>query len=349
MRALQSFLKFGLVTILLLMACGDDQPNFAIDESKIKDNFTTLEALEIKINSLDNAPIDSIQVILGTQKKSFKGQSGKISLENFKFGIHGLSVDVFSNDIKENLSSKILITSPIQPQLIEYELVNTYPHESNAYTQGYEFYNNQLYEGTGQLGRSSIRITDAFSGKVVKMENLPNDYFGEGITILNDTLYQLTWKNQKAIIYDAKTLSKIKEVNYPQIMEGWGLTNDGNFLYMTDGTENLYQIDAKGFKIKETIPVYSKDTKIDSINELEWVNGKIYANVYTKDAIIIINPKTGSVEAIVNLSELKKKIDFSNKHPQDAVLNGIAYHPLRKTFFVTGKDWEKTFEIRLKE
>lgn len=346
---LQPFFKCYFITFLLLTACGDDKPSFKLDDAIFKTNYTTKETLAIQIKSLDKSAIDSIQVFLGDQKKSFKGNSGDISLENFKFGLQGLNIDIFSNDKKENIASKIMITSPIQPQLIEYELVKIYPHENKAYTQGFEFYNNQLYEGTGQLGRSSIRITEPFTGKVLKMENLPNDYFGEGITILNDTLYQLTWRNQKAIVYDAKTLTKIKEINYPQMMEGWGLTNDGQHLYMTDGSEFIHKIEPKAFKIIESTPVYSMSTAIKYLNELEWVDGKIYANVYQKDSIIQINPQTGAVEKIINLSNLKKEIDMSTKDPGNDVLNGIAYHPQRKTFFVTGKDWEKTFEIRLKE
>jgi|LakMenE18May11ns_1017448.scaffolds.fasta_scaffold9947502_4 glutamine cyclotransferase len=348
MKSITTFFIVSTLSFILFFSCGDDKPTFALDEKDLKETYTTADLLKISIKDIKPATVDSIQVVLGDKAFAFKGSKGQIELKDFRFGLQGLSIKVFANGKEENLSAQVQIVSAIQPQLIDYEIVNTFKHDDKAYTQGLEFYNGQLFESTGQLGKSTLRLTDFASGQVKTMENLPVDHFGEGITILNDTIYQLTWQNNKALVYDAKTLKKIKEINYPKIMEGWGLTNDGTHLYMSDGSENLYKLKANTFEIIETIPVYSASQPIKLLNELEWVDGKIYANVYQKDSIVVIEPKTGSIEKIIHLINLKKSIDMRTKDQGNDVLNGIAYHPKRKTFFVTGKNWEKTFEIRLK-
>ena len=205
-----------------------------------------------------------------------------------------------------------------------------------------------MFEGTGNgagnttgiKGKSSLRKTDYRTGKVLKSIELEDQYFGEGITVLNNKVYQLTWRNKEGYVYNADTFKKEKTFTYE--MEGWGITNDGEKLYMSDGTEKIYILNPETLKVEDYINVYTNGAKIESVNELEWVDGKIWANVYGKDAIAIINPKNGSIEAIINLSDLKNKV---TKHPDIDVLNGIAYNPKTKTYFVTGKNWDKTFEI----
>ena len=154
----------------------------------------------------------------------------------------------------------------------------------------------------------------------------------------------MTYKNNECYIYNADTFKKEKTLLYYKPMEGWGFTNDGKNLYMTDGSENIHIVNPENFKLIEDLTVYSGATKIPAVNELEWVNGKIYGNIYTKDAIAIIDPKTGAVEAVVNLIDLKSKV---SQHIDVDVLNGIAFNPKTKTFFVTGKNWDKMFEIKL--
>ena len=175
---------------------------------------------------------------------------------------------------------------------------------------------------------------------MLKTIELADQYFGEGITILNNKVYQLTWQNKEGYVYDAATFKKEKTFTYET--EGWGLTNDGNQLYLSDGSEKIYIYNPETLKVTDFISVYTQNSKIESINELEWIDGKIWANIYGKDAIAIINPANGSVEGVLNLSELKSKV---TNHPDIDVLNGIAYNPKTKTIFVTGKNWDKTFEI----
>ena len=229
------------------------------------------------------------------------------------------------------------------PKLLTYTIVNTYPHDINAFTEGFEFYRDTLVESTGQKGLSYIAKTDFKTGKIIKKVDLDQQYFGEGITVINDKIYQLTWQNGIGFIYDANSLKKLKSFNYDKKIEGWGMTNDGQNIYHSDGTEKIWKMNPDTQKMIDFINVYTNDSKIKSVNELEWIDGKIYGNIWQKDAIAVINPKTGAVEAVLDLSALKTKITNS----QADVLNGIAYNKKTKTIFVTGKNWDKTFEIKV--
>jgi glutamine cyclotransferase len=198
-----------------------------------------------------------------------------------------------------------------------------------------------LYESTGLNGKSYLRKYDYKTAKVYKQIDLDQQYFGEGITIINDKIYQLTWQEKTGFIYNANTLKLEKTFVYDKDIEGWGMTNDGTYIYQTDKTEKIWKMNPVTQKMIDYVNVYSGSNKIQSINELEWINGKIYCNVWQKDAIAIVNPISGAVESILDMSGLRK---FINASPSD-FLNGIAYNPKTKTIFVTGKNWDKTFEI----
>lgn len=168
--------------------------------------------------------------------------------------------------------------------------------------------------------------------------------FGEDATVFNDQIYQLTYENNIAYLYDPTTLETIRSIPYFQPMEGWGLTNDGKHLYMSDGTEYIYKIDADDFSKIDFIRPATNTGTVGHINEMEWVNGRIFANIYLENVIVIIDPVTGTVEHIIDLSTLKEKV---SQHIDLDVLNGIAYNPDSKTYFVTGKNWDKMFEIEI--
>jgi len=170
-------------------------------------------------------------------------------------------------------------------------------------------------------------------------------YFGEGITIINNKLYQLTWEEKKGFIYNIDTWKVEKTFDYDKPIEGWGMTNDGKVIYQSDGTEKIWKMNPTNQKMIDYVNVYAGSSKIKSVNELEYINGKIYCNIWQKDAIAVVNPENGKVEAIINLAGLRKFI----KHPEAEVLNGIAYNPKTKSIFVTGKKWEKLFEITVSE
>ena len=234
------------------------------------------------------------------------------------------------------------------PKLFTYKVINTYPHDITAYTQGLEFDGDLLYESTGLNGKSSLRMVDYRNGEILKNKPLDKSFFGEGLTILENRIIQLTWKSQKGFVYDKTSLNIEKSFPYQESKEGWGLCNDGNKLYKSDGSERIWQINSNNFIEENSIQVMTNKLAIKNLNELEWVDGKIFANTYQfqKDVVVIINPMNGAVEGVVDFSGLKEK---TNQHPQLNVFNGIAYHKKRKTFFVTGKNWDKLFEVKIIE
>lgn len=250
-----------------------------------------------------------------------------------------------NNQSHEKIIKFILLASQA-PKLYTYEIVNTYPHDITAYTQGLEFDGNLLYESTGLNGRSTLRTVDYKSGKILKNKPLDDSFFGEGLTLFKDQIIQLTWKAQKGFIYDKASLTMQKAFPYQESKEGWGLCNDGKKLYKSDGSQNLWTINPENYNEEGRIQVMTHKSALKNLNELEWVNGKIYANTYQfqKDVIVIINPKNGAVEGVVDFTGLKEKV---KQHPQLNVLNGIAYHKERQTFFVTGKNWNKLFEVKI--
>ena len=227
-------------------------------------------------------------------------------------------------------------------QVAEVEVVNVYEHQTDAYTQGLQFVDGLMWEGTGNYGESRLQYTDLSTGKSTVVATLPAEHFGEGITLLGDKIYQLTWQNGVMHIYDRKTLRQIDQRKYKG--EGWGLTTDGESLYMSDGTPDIRVLDPQSLALKRRIAVTCNGESLPYLNELEWIDGKIWANVYTLDQIVIIDPKSGVVETIVDLRGLLPQSEYT---VTTDVLNGIAYDSATKRIFVTGKNWSKLFEIRL--
>ncbi len=336
------------VLAFALFSCEDDGPKFKIDTAVLKQHHKTNESISLGIINEKNKKVDSIVYYFDNKRITSVQGAEKISydLKDEKFGKKSIKGLVFFDGKTEEVHTNIEVVSSIEPKLLEYEIVNTYNHDIGAYTQGLEFHNGILYESTGQYGRSSIRKTEANTGKVLTKVNLENRFFGEGITILNNKLYQLTWREKKGFIYNPETLEKIDEFEYFKNIEGWGLCNDGTNIYFSDGTETIYILDPETMQQVDYINVYTALTKIPGVNEMEWIDGKIYANIYTRDAVAVINPKTGAVENVIDLSALKSKV---TQHGELDVLNGIAYNTQTNTIFVTGKNWDQMFEIRIKD
>jgi len=224
-----------------------------------------------------------------------------------------------------------------------YQIVNMWPHDTNAFTQGLIFADGKLYEGTGQEGRSSLRQVDLQTGQVTRKVEVPEPFFGEGITLLNGKIYQLTWQHQLGFIYDAQKLEPAGRFNYEG--EGWGITNDGRSLIMSDGSNRLRFLDPDSFRVTKTIAVFDGKTPVNQLNELEYVNGEIYANIWHDQRIVTIDPQNGRVTGWIDLSGLLQPGDV---HDEEAVLNGIAFDQAGNRLFVTGKLWPRLFEIKLK-
>lgn len=224
-----------------------------------------------------------------------------------------------------------------------YQIVNIYPHDSGAFTQGLVFVDGKLYEGTGQEGRSSLREVDLQSGRVLRKIDVPEPFFAEGITLLNGKIYQLTWQHQMGFIYNAQTLEKIGQFQYAG--EGWGITNDGHSLIISDGSNRIRFLDPDSFRVTKTIAVTDDRTPIKELNELEYVNGEIYANIWHDQRIVTIDPQSGRVTGWIDLSGL---LQPGAVQDEEAVLNGIAFDQAGDRLFVTGKLWPQLFEIKLK-
>lgn len=223
------------------------------------------------------------------------------------------------------------------------EVVAEYPHDVEAYTQGLFFQDAQMYESTGLHGKSTFRKVDFTTGEVLQKLDFNEKYFIEGSVMFKDNLYVLTWETRTAFVYDAKTLEFKTSWKYPR--EGWGITTDGKQLIASDGSSMLYFMD-ENFKVERKVVVKYEERPIRWLNELEYINGRIWANVYTSDDIVIINPKDGSVEGLIDCRGLLP----DNLHTQDTdVLNGIAYDPSAKKIYLTGKNWPKLYEVRLVE
>lgn len=302
----------------------------------VKTSLNKNDYQQIKI-SLDNQLINSKEII-------------NYNIKDQKLGKHTLQISITKDNKTVSKSKTIIFLAPTSPKIVKYQIINKYPHDTNSFTQGLEFYNNQLFEGTGQHGNSVIKITALATGKTIKEQALSPEIFGEGITIFKNKAYQLSWQNQKGFIYDANTLLPIKTFPYKKSIEGWGLTHNKTHLIKSDGTEKIWFLNPTNGQEEYYIEVYTNDGKIEQINELEYINGKIFANVWTKNAIIIINPKNGAVEKVIDLTgitnELKNPAIANNP---DSVLNGIAYNETTQKLYITGKNWDTIFEIKIIE
>ncbi|MEO6404956.1 MAG: glutaminyl-peptide cyclotransferase [Ferruginibacter sp.] len=232
------------------------------------------------------------------------------------------------------------IAAPLE---MNYTIIAQYPHDTSAYTQGLQLYNGKMYEGTGDFANSSLRITNYKTGAVEKKHMIGTDkIFGEGINIFKNKLYQLTWQSHIVYVYDLKNLDKpIKTFNWPY--EGWGITNNGTDLIISDGSANIYYVDAETFKVKSTIAVRNDKGPVDSLNELEFIDGFIYANIYTWRLIVKIDPESGIVKGIMRFDNILAPGDSNDRTDY---FNGIAWDSTSRTMLVTGKRWPKMYELR---
>ncbi|MDO5443419.1 MAG: glutaminyl-peptide cyclotransferase [Bacteroidia bacterium] len=243
------------------------------------------------------------------------------------------------------LAASAMLCGGCQAKVKEYkvQVVKEYPHSTDSYTQGLFFYNGQMLESTGQYGSSTFRIVDMQSGEPIKKLDFSRKYFVEGSVVLGDNLYILTWQSKVAFIYDANTLEYKSSYSYPR--EGWGLTTDGKQLIASDGSSRLYFL-SEDFKLLDTVDVTMDGRPVRYLNELEYIDGKIWANVYMTDLIVIINPATGKVEATVDCTGLLPKELRDNRTD---VLNGIAIDPDTDKIYLTGKYWKRLYEVKLVE
>lgn len=234
------------------------------------------------------------------------------------------------------------------PAVMGYSISNIYPHNTASYTEGLEWHDNSLYESTGNKGQSKLAKIALETGNDIQKIDLPASYFGEGITVFNGKIYQLTYEEEKCFVYDFKTLRKTGEFAYKG--QGWGMTNDGTYLIMNDGSNTLYYRDPATFQVVKTVGVFDNNGPLAMLNEMEYVDGVIYANVWLTNYIVKIDPASGKVLGRADFSYVLNKYAPGQVSDADvergAVLNGIAYDSIGKRFFITGKNWPKVFEVK---
>lgn len=343
---MKPLLKFPILLLIIttLGSCNSTH-RFKINTPR---KVTLTDEVTISITEENGKPFEKAIFFVNGKEVSSGNDSFTLSTEEFGVGKIGISAMVYYGDNKSkrvNGSLEVFSNTPYQGYGIKIKKV--YPHDSKAFTQGLEFRDGFFYESTGQRGASTIRKVELRTGKVLQKTDINERYFGEGITFLNDQLFFLTWQSEKGFIYNPDDFAKTGEFAYGKSKEGWGLTNNGVDLIKSDGTNKIWFLDAKTQKEKRYIQAYTNNRALEELNELEFIEGKIFANYWQKPLIAIIDPNSGIVEGIVNLSELVKEQKKIQKLKTDDVLNGIAYDAENKRLFVTGKNWTKLYEIEL--
>lgn len=337
-------LKFISIFIVALLfnAC-KDKKHFEINLETPADKIQLNTKLDVSLKPLTDKTIDSATY-------SFQDQSGKvesqfqINLNNVLLGNHKLQVKVYAENETFDISKDIKVYNDTPPKIFSYEVINAYPHDMEAYTQGLEFYKDTLYESIGHYGKSALRKVDLETGKVLKEHKMKKHYFAEGITIMDDKIYQLTWREGEGLIYDINTFEVLDKFRYDKSQEGWGLCHDENYVYKSDGSDKIWRLDKNTLEEIDYIQPTTHNSISKQLNELEYFEGKIYANTYQKDGVAIINPENGAIEAVVDFRTLKKQV---MQHKDLDVLNGIAFHPKTKKLYITGKNWNKLFEVKV--
>lgn len=315
-----------------------------IQEPKENARFTLGDPVNFLLQTPDSIQSDSavisadktILARLGAQQYEVT-----IDSKSFQVGRNQFRIEIYlDNGHKERHYRTLIFKSDLTPDKLKCRIVKTYPHDPGAYTQGLFFKDGFLYEGTGQRGESSLRKVDLESGELINALGLPAQYFGEGIASYKDKIIQLTWTSRTGFVYDKDEFKLLNKVRYPT--QGWGLTSDGEKLFMSDGTSTIYFLDPEFFTELGQIQVYDHKGPVQNLNELEYIDGKVYANVWQKDYIISFDPETGKVLEKIDCSNL---VPDKYKNDRDLVLNGIAYDKEKGRILMTGKRWSKLYHV----
>ncbi|WP_299261715.1 glutaminyl-peptide cyclotransferase [uncultured Aquimarina sp.] len=341
---------FVIITLcVLIFSCGSNvdakKKYFSIKTDNNEIKFKLGETIKASIVNNKKIKIDSVVFFLDDIRTNATSSfTYEEKIDNERLGKHLLKAIVYYEGKEEDIYKKLKFFNNTPPKLYKYKVIAEYPHDQSAFTQGLEFVGDTLYESTGKNGLSSLRKVAHKTGEVIAKKDIDKKYFAEGITIVKDKIIQLTWQSKEGFIYNQNTLEKTGNFAYNKSKEGWGLCNDGKQIYKSDGTEKIWILDPETLAEKSYIEVTTHKKIKSKFNELEWIDGKIYANTWQKDGIAVINPKNGALEAVIDLSGLREKV---TQHSDLDVLNGIAYKKDTKQLFVTGKNWDKLFEIEI--
>lgn len=333
----KNYLTITLISFVII-SCETDY-KFILETPK---SINVNKIMSVSFSEKNGTPIDSVQISLDSKKLNLTGFKANVDISGYKLGKHTVTALAFYENQTKKISKTVYFLADEKPDFYTFKVINSYPHDKNAYTQGLEIHNGYLYESTGQYGTSSLRKVELKTGKVLQQIDLDKQYFGEGITKFGDEIILLTWKEGIGFVYDFETFEQKETFNYNK--EGWGLTNNGELLIKTDGSERIQFLDPQTKNVVGFIEAYTNKRKAEKLNELEYVDGKIFANIYLQNSLIIIDAKTGKVDGIADLNGLRNQVE---QHVGLDVLNGIAYDKETKKLYVTGKNWSKLFEIEL--
>lgn len=356
LRRKNIFLKFLTIAIVVLLqtlffACKEESTAYITFSSPSQgQSFNIGDNIQIKLDIPKSTKIDSITYLIDGVliNNAVNTDSILLNTKDLSLGYRMISAIVKQGDQRDTITSNIVLRTNQKPLQLTYKIINTFPHDTSAYTQGLNYIDGKLLESTGEYGDSKLKYVDLKSGRTLQQTKLEKQYFGEGSLRIGDKIIMLTWKENLGFIFDAKTFKQIGTFPYETSREGWGLTFDGKNILRSDGTNRIWLMNAESYKEQSYLEVYDDKGPVDNLNELEYIDGKIYANVYLTNKIVIIEPATGVVEAEIDLSAIVPKNYFKTSFEEgNNVLNGIAWDAKGKRLFVTGKKWPKLFEIKL--
>lgn len=348
-----SFVAIGVASVI---GCKSQKEKFEFLTPKSGDKLTLGQQVAVRMQFPDTT-IDSIIYSVDGEIVGKKQDTSAwvLDTERIGLGARNLTAKVYQAG-KEVIAYSNVTVLPEEPKQYGFEVVNEYSHDTTAFTQGLEFESGYLYESTGSGNNliTSLRKVDLTTGKVIQKKEITGSdaagqpYFGEGMTIVGDKIIMLTWLNNLGYVFNKGSFEQISTFNYQQSKQGWGLCYDpdGKRLMKTDSSNKIYFLDPTTYQETGSIAVYDSNGPVDAINELEYIDGRVYANVYGKDIIVIINPQTGAVEGQINFVGLYKN---PKRAPVDEEMNGIAYDKVGKRLFVTGKQWNRLYEVKILE
>lgn len=338
-----------LAALMLLSSCKSSGLKNTVPGFKLPEQGQTYaqgEEVKILLDIPDAGQQGSVDYLVdgkhaGTQdsRHPFLLKTNSLSL-----GYRLISAVLDRGNKKDTVTINIVLKSPVRPAMFSYKVLHVFPHDTSAYTQGLEYHDGRLLESTGEYGSSTLRWVSPESGKVLQRIDVGRQYFAEGCSLVGSQIMMLTWKENTGFIYNAGTLKQTGSFPYQNSREGWGLTYDGTSLLKSDGTNRIWFLNAQSGKEERYLDVYDDKGEVDQLNELEYIEGKIFANIYQTDNIAVIDPKSGAVERYINLSGI---LPAKDRYPNTDVLNGIAWDGAHKRLFVTGKKFSKLFQIEL--
>ncbi len=346
------FFTLSLFSIFLFTQCANEPGDDAKSSSWLSPEAGTSvnlgDSVNLQLSLAEKADsityfADGIKLKNATDEKPVR-----VKMDDISLGIKAITAKVYrKGEEAEELSTNIVVRSTLIPKKLGFTVQHVFNHDTSSYTQGLEYYNGYFYESDGYLGESSLRKTEPSTGKVLQLTKISDEKFAEGITIVGDKIFMLTYQNNVNMEFDLSTLKLLREFPSQYPREGWGLCNDGKRIYSTNGSNSIFILNKDTYMQEGSIEVYDNNGPVGSLNELEYIDGQIYANIYGSYRIVIINPANGQVTAEIDLSKLYPDEVRPMKDSDGFVLNGIAWDSKGKRLFVTGKKWDKLFQIKL--